>query len=217
MKQKWIVGLTTAVLLMATPGLIAGPLGAAVTLQAGSLGFGVEVVKSIIPDLNARVGGNFFSYGIYQTNDDYDVKYDASLKLQSFSVLADWHGLPAGFYLSAGAFINNNKVEASGVSTVSYVYGGSEYTPEELGDLDVAVAFATISPYLGLGWGNAIKEPGRFGFVFNIGALYHGSPNVDLIATGMIEPTAEQESDIESDIKDVRIFPVLSFGLSYSF
>ena len=217
MKKTGIVVLTTAVMLTAATGVHAGPLGAALTLQAGSLGFGVEVVKNVLPDLNARVGGNFFSYGLNQTNKDYDVQYDAKLRLQSFSLLADWHGLPGGFFLSAGAYINNNRIEASGVSTVDYTYGGSVYTPEDLGDLKVDVNFSKISPYVGLGLGNPVKEPGRIGFVLNVGTLYHNAPRVRVTATGMVEPTAKQQPDIENDVKDFRFFPVVSFGLSYSF
>ncbi|MBN1782983.1 hypothetical protein JW948_17750 [bacterium] len=196
----------------------AGGSGWGMTLQTGTPGIGIELVKSVKPKMNVRLGGNFFSFSMDETNKEYDLKYDGNLKLQSFSILADWYGPPAGFFLSGGIFINKNRIEASGVSTKPYEVGTKTYTVEEIGELDVKVDFAIVSPYLGLGWGNAVRDNGSVGFFFNLGMLYHGAPDVHMsTSTDLAEPTTEQEADIEDDLKGMQIYPVLSLGMTISF
>ena len=134
------------------------------------------------------------------------------MKLQSFSVLVDYL-LGGGFYLSGGAYINNNKIEATGMSSIDMEYDNSTYTPEELGDFSVAVDFSKLAPYLGLGF----RSSGKVGFAMNLGALYMNSPKVTMLANGMIEPTAEQAPQVEEDLKGLKLYPVFSLGLVVGF
>jgi len=215
MKRR-IVVLSVGVMLLFGFTTLTGESGFGITVQTGTLGIGAELVKSIRSDLNIRLGGNFFSYGLEETNND--IKYDATLKLLSVSLLLDWHGPPAGFFLSGGAYINSNKLEASGLSTKSYFVGTYEYAEEEIGTLNMDIDFSIVSPYLGLGWGNAIKKNSTVGFVFNLGLLYHGAPKVIMSTdSDLMQPTTEQASTVEDNIKDMQLYPVMSFGLSFSF
>lgn len=217
MKGKIIVlGMLLSVMMWAGS-LFAEPIGMALAVQVGSPGFGISVAKQIIPDLNARVGANFFSYGHEYEETENDILADGTLDLQSFSILVDWYGIGAGWFLSGGLYINNNQLSALVTSTKSYEYGGREYTPEELGEMNMEIAFNKVAPYLGLGWGNPVKEEGGLGFVFNLGAMYTNSPKVTMKGTGMITPTAEQAPDVEEDLSGLKLYGVLTFGLSYGF
>ena len=76
-----------------------------------------------------------------------------------------------------------------------------------------------------LGYGNAVLDADKtWGFVFDIGIMWQGSPSVALAANGTKagDPTFQQdlameESDIQGDADALRIYPVLSFGISYQF
>jgi len=210
MKRK-LIGIIVAAGLILASSVMAGS-GLSVAVQAGTMGIGLDVAKAFSPKWAARVGANFFSYSIDSENDEYGIKYSGDLKLQSFSILADYF-LGGGFYLSGGAFINNNKIEASGMSSIPREYDNSTYTPEELGDFSVAVDFSKFAPYLGLGF----RSSGSVGFAMNLGALYMNSPKVAMHATGMIEPTAEQAPQVEEDLKGLKLYGVFSLGLVIGF
>ena len=81
------------------------------------------------------------------------------------------------------------------------------------------------APYIGLGYGNVVLDADKtWGFVFDIGIMWQGSPSVALSANGtkagdstFQQDLAMEESDIQDDADVFRIYPVLSFGISYQF
>jgi len=103
--------------------------------------------------------------------------------------------------------------------------GDIEYTPEQIGELSGSVRFNNWAPYIGLGYGNAVLDADKtWGFVFDIGVMWQGSPSIALSANGTLadnpifqQNLAKQENDIQDDADVFRIYPVLSFGISYQF
>lgn len=196
--------------------VIAFAQGTALSLRVGSLGIGLEAVQSIKPTINIRVGINYFTYSYKMKNEAVYVEYDMDINAFSISALVDWFPFKGEFHFSGGLLYNGNYTKGIGISTRTYTIGGKEYTPEKLGTLSVKVEpKLKFSPYLGLGWGNAVRADKKFGFAVDIGMIYQGSPDVTLTADGLMEPTAEQEPDVENDIKNLRFYPVISFGLTY--
>ena len=189
-----------------------------IALRVGSLGVGVEATRSFTSTINGRFGLNYFTYNYNGQNSAGDVLYDLDLNLFSFSLLADWYPFKADFHISGGLLYNSNKIEGVGTPARSFIVGGTIYTPEKLGTLDAKVEpNLKLSPYLGLGWGNAVNADKKLGFVVDIGMIYQGSPDVTLTANGLMEPTSEQEPNVEDDIKNLRFYPVISLGLTYQF
>lgn len=187
-------------------------------LRVSTLGIGIEATRNIIPTLNGRVGINYFSYNYAGENKAEDIKYDLDSKMLSFSALADWYPFTAKFHISGGILYNASKIEGTGNPTRSYTVGGTIYTPEKMGYLDATVEpDLSFTPYLGLGWGNPVQSNKKISFMADIGLIYQGSPDVTLTAHGLMEPTAEQEPDVEDDIKNLKFYPVISLGLSYKF
>ncbi|OVE79784.1 hypothetical protein BVY01_01575 [bacterium I07] len=88
--------------------------GLALILKFGTLGGGLELVKSIARPLHVRVGANFFNFG---QNGEIDqdgetLAYDVKMKLFSASAVFDWYFL-GSLHLSAGAMLNQNQVEGT--------------------------------------------------------------------------------------------------------
>ncbi|MDP6780108.1 MAG: hypothetical protein QGI83_25360 [Candidatus Latescibacteria bacterium] len=213
MKRMLLVG---TVLLALTAQAYAG---VGVTVKAGTLGIGAEVTKSIVPTVNVRVGGSYFTYGFDGT--EGDVSYDLDLKLKSFNLLVDFHPiLGRGLRLSAGMVLNSNGVDMVSRPTASYDIGGTTYTATDVGTIHGAVDFKSFAPYVGIGWGNAAG--GRWGIAFDLGLALQGSPQVDLSATGPIASDAQflaelrqEESQVQDDISGFKYYPVVSLGLSF--
>jgi hypothetical protein len=205
----------------------AGPAVAGPTLgvAASTPGLGVELAWSFNEHLAVRAGGYAFNY-------DYDgeesgVDYESELDLRSAGLFLDWHPFGGAFTVSGGVYANGNEINAVAVPDAgdSYDIGGATFTSAEVGTLAAAVDFNSTAPYLGLGWRSLGGEDGGFGWHAELGVMFQGSPDVEMTSTGgtlsgnpvLQSEIAAEETDLESEVDQYDLYPVLSLGLSYSF
>jgi len=212
-----------AVALGATSALAA--VGA--TLKVGTLGVGADVTIGISKNFNARANLNYFSYGMtIDEEEDEDGggggTINPKLQLLTTGALLDWHPWAQGFRISAGLYMNNNKIDFTADTNDTVDINDREYFVSDLGG---KVDFNAVAPYLGIGYGNAVQANGHWHFAFDIGVMYSGSPQVALWATAS-DPAlqAQLNTDIEAEVKDIEedleaytIHPVISLGVSYLF
>jgi hypothetical protein len=60
---------------------------------------------------------------------------------------------------------------------------GNTYTSAELGSVTGTVKVGnSAAPYVGFGWGNPTSPTHRVQFLFDVGAIYSGTPSVTLTA-----------------------------------
>ncbi len=191
----------------------------AASVKISTLGINVEGVRSFGPSLNTRLGLALFSYSHEGGGDGDDYEYTGDLKLLSISALADWFPFKNFFRITGGVLINLNEAELEMIPTETYQIGGDLYTPEKLGKLNAKVDFNKVAPYIGIGFGNPMSGGSGLAFTFDIGTVYQGAPNVDLTATGLIEPSGapDQEKTLENNLDWFQWYPVISFGLTYKF
>ena len=188
----------------------------AVALRPGTLGISIEGIRSLSTTLDARVGVSYFSFTYNGGSEKDDYFFDSDCRLSAASALVDWYPRSSPFHISGGVFFNFNDIRALLTPSRSHEVNGRVYTPEMLGNLSAKVGFNTVTPYFGVGV--AFIHPGTgLGYMFDIGALYQGPPRVDLSASGLLEPSVEQEPVIEDNIKWFSFYPVVSFGLLYVF
>lgn len=216
----YVIRLVPVSLLLCSFAVQAGPTS--VTGKLGTLGAGVEIMHYFSPVLSGRLGVNAFSYDFSQVDDG--IEYDYELDLSTFSALLDWHPAEGSFYLSAGIFNNANELSGVAKPASSYTIGDTTYPASAVGTLNGKVDFDSPAGYLGIGWGNAYDHDGGFGWSFDLGVLFQGSPKVDLTATGPFanDPTlqadlAREEARLEDEYSSYKYFPVVSFGVSYQF
>lgn len=185
-----------------------------VGVRAGTQGAGAEVAVGVNKWLAVR--GGFYGLNVSESVEESGIDYDGTLKLGSAGVLADFFPLGGKFRLTAGAFSNDNEVELVATPTQSQEIGGTTYTPAQIGQLLGQVSFDDTAPYAGIGWGNLARGK-RFGFLFDLGVLGQGSPDVRLDSTGSGVSEGDlrsEERQLEDDLSEFDIWPVISFGLS---
>ncbi|HEX4964075.1 MAG TPA: hypothetical protein VF173_24835 [Thermoanaerobaculia bacterium] len=204
----------------------------AITPKAGTLGLGAELTVGLSPQWNLRLGGNAFNY----TDNGREVSgivYDATAHLRTATALLDFHPGGRGFRLSAGAVYNDTYIDGSSLTPSSGFYdiGGVQVPAGLVGTLDGRIKFDPVVPYVGLGWGNAVGPGGRVRFAADLGAVFQGKGKVTLtpqIPAGspLNDPIARQalqvlldheERDIEDDVADYTVYPVVSIGVSFRF
>ena len=220
MKRISMFGLALSGLLFST---LVTAAGIGVGVKAGTLGFGLEITKGVTSTINGRLGIN--SYKFDASGSESDIDYDSDLKMDSVAALVDWHPFSGGFRTTAGVLFNNNKLDMTAKLTGSTDIGGTNYTPGQIGTLAGAVSFNDVAPYIGIGWGNAVEQGQRLTFAFELGVLMQGKPKVDLTSTGgtlssnstFLDNLATEEQQLEDDLKDFDMYPVISLGLAYQF
>ena len=200
------------------------PIELNTALKAGTLGYGFDVSTPINESLSARFNLNGLSYTDSQNSDGND--FSGTLDLFTAGALVDYYPFENNFRLSSGLYYNGNGFAGTVTpsSTLKIDINNKEYSSAELGHLDSTVSFNTIAPYVGLGWGNDAHDKG-WGFTFDLGVMYHGTPSVNLSAVDVNPLVANEvennliieEQNANNDLSSFKFFPVLALGVNYSF
>lgn len=188
--------------------------GFGVGVHAGTLGYGFNATYGLADSLNIR--GQYNTIGLDADENDAGIDYNYDLDWNSYGLLLDWHPFSGGFRISAGYYINNNEITgtADGVVDVN----GTNYTSSLRSD----ITFDSSAPYVGIGWGNAAEKGDRLSFMFEIGALLQGEPQVTLTETSAVPVIPQSDLDAEAaeaqaDISEFDVYPVIALGLAYQF
>jgi len=213
---------------------LARPAAAQLTVgvQAGTLGIGGDLAWPLAPQLAVRVAGHAWS-GISRSERAGGNRYQARLDLGNAAALLDWHPAGGGFRVSAGAMVDANRVEGDSEpsSAGTYTIGNLQLPASLVGTLHGKIDFATVAPYLGVGWGTAPRAGPGFGVAADLGVAFQGRPRVTLTpepppgsplnlpaAMALLAPElALEQAKVEQKIDGYRYFPVLSVGISYRF
>lgn len=198
------------------------------SLRAGTLGLGLELNVGLAETLNLRLGYSTYDYD--DTIEETEVTYDGEIKLRNPSALLDWHAFGGGFRFSFGAVATDTKIEATGRPTAGiYELDGQVFTASQVGSLRGTVEMGnSVSPYVGVGWGNTVDAAGRVTFLVDIGAVYMGTAEVDLTATcsaglsttncNRLQAAVQQEEDdLAEDATLYEWYPVISLGVAVRF
>ena len=215
------------VVLLAAPALAAENV--ALAARGGTLGIGPELTFRLGEEVHLRVAATALDY-----DDEYSetgIDYDADLELRNGSVLLDWYPGAGSFRLSAGAVWNDTELLATAPLEELLRREVPTLPPLDfdLGTLRGTADVDPVGPYLGIGWGNPF-DGGRWGFTFDLGAVYHGEPEVTLVAdtaipVGLIpggqarldQELVQEEQNLQEEVDGYRYLPVVSIGFTYSF
>lgn len=208
----------------------AGTADFAVAVRAGTPGVGLDLDLGLSPSFGMRVG--FAGFNVNHNINTSDVNYEGRLKLRTITGLLDWYVFRGAFHLTAGVAGNGTKLDVVGQPTQgSYNINGATYSSSQLGSLSGELKFGnSVSPYVGFGWGNPAGDSGRVHFLFDVGAIYGGTPSVTLTAQcGPAAPPGsplcnQAQSDVASEQAQLRHkadilqwYPVVSLGIGVRF
>lgn len=215
----------------------------------------MQAATNVNTYLNMRAVGNYFTYAVSNvkisgSGGASGVNVNGNVNFASMGMALDYYPFPRhGWRLSPGVmFYNHNAISATGQSTsgTSVMLGSQTYYS------DSATPFV-LNASLGLnrrqqaftmttGWGNMIsRRGGHWSFPFELGAVFTGTPVVNLnftgygctnsldastngptcvnMATNSIAQTniASQIAKYQNDVNPLTVYPILSFGVSYNF
>ncbi len=215
----WVVLITLGI---ACSSAFSQESGWAVGAKVGTEGIGADLHRQIVPNiLNLRIGGSFFPFSRTFSEDDID--YEGELRLAALPVLLDVYPFKNWFRLEGGLMINFNEALGTAVPRQGQIdIGDNTYPADLIGQLKGDVKFNRTSPYFGLGFCNPIKKGKRWGFLFDIGAMYHGQGDVTLTTSTTPPPQLlidlkREEQNVEDEIRKFTFFPLIQFGVSFHF
>ncbi len=214
---------------VAAMGLLLGisALGSAqvgISVRAGTLGVGGEL--SIRPSrlIGLRAGGNYFSVTRSATIEG--IAYQLQAELKNGTAILDLHPFGGSFHLSGGVVWNSNQGAVQAQLTGPVTIGAQTYQPAEIGALTGLVNYSErYAPYAGLGFGGR----GRVSFLFDLGVVFSGFPQVSLTGaptlTGQAKAVFDQNvlqevQEIQNQIESrqyLKYTPVVSLGLRVGF
>ena len=205
-------------------------------LHGGTLGVGMNAGYDFTNDLALRGLVNYFNLDFEKEKAGNE--YDGELDLRSLGVVVDWHPFWGAFRMSGGAFLNDSRLSAS-TQGAALGIGGGEYDA----DLEFRMEFDKAAPYLGIGWTSGRGGTGLT-FTTDFGALFRGSPRVSAsgqadgceftvsrdgnadvdcegeagVVAGELSSNLEEEHhELRGALDKLKIYPVISLGLSYRF
>lgn len=201
------------------PGIALGP-------KIGTTGIGLDLTFGFNRYLNLRGG---FNYGSFTWSSELgDVDYDMDVDLVTLPLLVDIHPFGNHFRLTGGAYFQpgGSKAELEATVEDSMQIGSHTYPAEVIGTLSGEVEVAdVVTPYLGIGFGNAVGEDQLLTFMVDFGVIFQ-SYDVSLTSDGagmtakldtFRKDLEEEEAAAQSDMDDFKIFPVLTFGIAWHF
>jgi hypothetical protein len=199
-----------------------------VTADLGTTGAGFHVVVPMETNLNGRFGANYFKHDFNKTSNMVD--YDVKAKLQTYDVLFDWYlREDSPFHLTGGLVYNGNRAKVNGKPSQlgKFTLNGHTYSTADVGILTGNIDYRKAAPYLGIGWGNALKSNSRLSFNADLGVFYQGNPNVKLAGWGctasktvcnaVAADIAAESLNLKDDIDSLKLYPVLRASLNYRF
>jgi hypothetical protein len=188
--------------------------------MGGTRGMGIDVLRRLSPRFNLRLGVGVPASLKYSTSTG-GTDYDVRMRMGAATALLDWHPFAGSFHLSGGLFASRNGFDLEAKASPSYDVGGVAYASADVGTLRGSAKVRRLAPYFGLGWGNAFKRRGRFGWILDLGVVPQGSPKTTLGASGGLasDPAFEAQltreaGELDRRLRAWRLFPVLAASVS---
>ncbi len=197
-------------------------MDAGATLKLGTPGVGFDLTLGVVERLNFRAGLNMLPVTFKMSGEYGNANVTTDLHLETIPITLDWHPYASNFRISAGMALNNSELTLEASRGDSYEFEDRDYVVESL---TATIDVNDLSPYFGIGYGNAVRKGSRLTFAFDFGVLYHGSPRLRAEAVAArpeyqdaLDRDLQREVDEAQDALDAyRFYPVLTFGLSYRF
>jgi len=221
-RQRAIQGLLLASLLM-LPVQAKAIVGIGAAAKAGTTGLGVDLTVPLIPNwVNLRAGYNWGD--LRPSTTQGGIKYKGDIHLETVPILLDIHPFNGHFRITGGVFHNRNEMDLSSTVDASTFIGNAPVGSTATVNANISWS-KDFAPYLGIGYGNAASAdsldlPVDIGFALDVGFFYQEGPDVVVTeSTGTVSAAnlAAEAVQIEEDMSEFKLFPVITLGIYLRF
>ncbi len=191
----------------------------AIGIYAGTLGPGLTISKNLGAALSIRIGGTYLPLS-FKTDALWGYSdTDIDVKLMTIDFKLDYYiskNPKNQFHVTLGGLYNGSSVNTISRAAIEeeIKIGNQTITNEEIGTASIGITPNKFNVFLGAGVGRLAHYRKRVGLKLEMGGLFTGSPNATLDATGTVSPTAEQEGQLQQNLRQYYVYPVLNIYLS---
>ncbi len=187
----------------------------------GTMGLGLETTAYLFENINFRFGLTYLDFKYKDTLSGIDYTFDWSTLAGAF--LFDFYpGMRQNFRFTAGLVVKDWSVDVSGRPRGDVSIGRQPFTEEEVGRIRGRARYDTVSPYLGIGFGNTVSPDALLTVFIDLGVIIQGY-SLKLDSDGTIDQDVKDQAlrSLRSDVKDrldwLKIYPVCTVGIAYHF
>jgi hypothetical protein len=194
----------------------------AIIPQAGLAGFGAVGEWAIDNTWSISAGYTALNYKTTTKTDGS--KYDIDVQVRNPQLFVNWSPFAGYFRISAGLLPQDSQIKVNALKNSAglIVVDGTPYPG--IDTLGGKADFAnSVSPALTIGWQTPQDKLG-LGFSASLGAVYTGTPDVSIKATGstannsVAQQAIERErKKLENDLSKYQVLPIAQLGLLYRF
>jgi hypothetical protein len=212
--------------------------GLAIGVKFGLAGIGFDVATPLVSQwINLRSGASFITFSP-STIMENNLNINGTIKFQNAATMVDFFPFHGRFRISGGATIYNNTGFTATLAAPlgqPFTLGGITYYSDPRNPIAGSGVFTfggnKVVPRATIGFGNMLPKKGHFRFETELGFQYISAPTVLYTFTGNGCPAAnspesnctpisqtsitQEQINLQNDLKDLRFFPILSFGISY--
>ncbi len=191
----------------------------AVSANISTAGAGLMLHYQISKRFGIKIGGTIgsinLSYITIFAGNETQVKANFSLKM--FDLFFDaypWKN--KNFRITSGFSLNDNLYNVNIKTAKGQSFGFINYTPDQIGYLNVSITGLKCAPYLGVGFDKTVPLH-KIGIALDLGAFYIGPPKFNMNATGSFAPSnnIENKQIFEKAFIKYQLFPFVNFQLKY--
>lgn len=198
----------------------------AIALDVGTTGIGLSVAVPLHSSVAVRAGVGALPFSFRYTYNGLDpapeqfsstdVLLHAKINMLNSLLLFDYFpSRNSSFFLTAGIYAGQNRmIQISGQSTEPIQIGDLIVTPDEVGRVEGWMKIHAVKPYVGIGFGRTLPES-RFGFKFELGALFIGTPTIQSNRLSSLVEVGEEVTGINRFLTRFKVYPKLSFQINY--
>lgn len=197
-----------------------------VGVKGGTLGFGVELNKSLNPSLDLRLGFSHIEAKISSFKIG-SIEYNVDARADSINAVLDWYPKQnKHLFISGGLLLGNDHIDPQ--PTPDFVFRGIKIGQAlDRFEVKTTLDYGDIAPYLGVGYSSKKDKNKGWYYTLELGLAYLGKAEAgfEIIdkSTGKIPVGLPQEEidnelkKIEDKLEDYKIWPVVSLSWVYQF
>ena len=196
---------------------------AEVYVSTGFPVFGIGIAQPISPSFTVRGDYGLLPKLADGSVEEEGIRYNADATFNRVGLFGDWHVNGGGFRLTGGLTFNRWNVDLTARPTSGSIeIGGQTFAVGVNDGLDVQVEFPKTTPYIGIGWGHNMTNPG-WSFNFDFGVSI-GKAKVTAVPVGALAVQPGIQAAIDTEIREledgigkVKVMPQLTIGVGYRF
>ena len=181
---------------------------------------GITLAYGLSPQVAVRFGYSYFKYDL-NTNakaSNEEVKLGGSANMSIAGLSLEYFPFKkSSFKIFGGAsYIDKGDLSVVVTPTGSYTFGSKTFTPDEIGNVKLTIDYGkSIAPFAGIGFGRTIPQS-RIGFGFELGSYYMNTPKISLTGQERLSSMSEQQSKVQSNMKDWHYWPIVNLRLAFT-